>query len=115
MNNDLDSEVLVGTTTQNIAQLKNRNEIPKMYSLLMHNSDIISFEFVLEVLSTVFDKNFEEAMALALIAHTQGKALIGVYTKKQAERKISKVDNLNSRAVENGEIGEPLVIEMKEE
>lgn len=112
--NDEDLDVLNANEVQNTTKVKNRNKTPKMYSLLMHNSDIISFEYVLIVLSEIFQKDFQEAMDIAIIAHRQGKSLVGVYTKMQAEQKLRKLDKMNAEAVESGIIGEALIIEMKE-
>lgn len=93
---------------------KNKNEPPKMVELIMKNSDIISFDFVLEVLSEVFGKGFEDAMQISLIAHLTGKALVEVCTKAKAERKLKKVAAKNQQALEAHRIGEALEIEMKE-
>lgn len=100
----------IKTTTIN----KNENEPPQMVALIVKNSKKISFDFVWEVLSEVFGKSFDDAMQISLIAHLTGKALIEVYPKAKAERKLKKVAAKNQQALEAERIGEALEIEVKE-
>jgi len=61
---------------------------PPKYSILMHNDDYTTMEFVVEVLTNDFSKSSEEAMALMLKVHQEGKAVAGTYSLDIAETKI---------------------------
>ncbi|WP_456479432.1 ATP-dependent Clp protease adaptor ClpS, partial [Nautilia sp.] len=40
--------------------------MPKLYKVMLLNDDYTTFDFVIEVLKTVFHKNEDEAVALTL-------------------------------------------------
>ena len=64
---------------------------PPKFAVLLHNDDYTTMEFVVEILTTDFSKSSEEAMALMLKVHHQGKAVAGIYSCEIAESKIAKV------------------------
>jgi ATP-dependent Clp protease adaptor protein ClpS len=64
---------------------------PPKYSVLLHNDDYTTMEFVVEVLTIDFSKSSEEAMALMLKVHQEGKAVAGTYSLDIAETKVVKV------------------------
>ena len=64
---------------------------PPKYAVLLHNDDYTTMEFVVEVLTTDFSKPSEEAMAIMLKVHQEGKAVAGVYSFDIAESKVVKV------------------------
>ncbi len=64
---------------------------PPKFAVLLHNDDYTTMEFVVEVLTNDFSKSSEEAMALMLKVHHEGKAVAGLYSHEIAEMKISKV------------------------
>lgn len=64
---------------------------PPKYAVLLHNDDYTTMEFVTEVLTLDFSKPSEEAMALMLKVHEEGKAVAGVYSFDIAETKIAIV------------------------
>lgn len=53
---------------------------PQMYDVVMHNDDITTMEFVVDVLCRVFYKSAENATQLMLDVHTKGAAIVGTYT-----------------------------------
>jgi ATP-dependent Clp protease adaptor protein ClpS len=61
---------------------------PPKYGVLMHNDDYTTMEFVVEILTNDFSKSSEEAMALMLKVHQEGKAVAGVYSLEIAETKV---------------------------
>jgi len=83
--------------------------IPKMYKVILHNDDYSTFEFVIEVLMEVFNKNENEAINLTLKVDREGYAIIGTYPKEIAETKVSLVKEM---AKENNF---PLLATMEEE
>ena len=64
---------------------------PPKYAVLLHNDDYTTMEFVIEVLTTDFSKPSEEAMALMLKVHQEGKAVAGIFSFDIAETKVAIV------------------------
>jgi ATP-dependent Clp protease adaptor protein ClpS len=82
---------------------------PKKYKVLILNDDYTSMEFVIDVLMTIFHKNYQEAEAVMLEVHKKEKGVCGVYTYEIAETKVMQV---HKRARDSGF---PLRAEMEEE
>lgn len=74
-------------------------QYPRMYYVIMHNDDITTMEFVVDMLRTVFFKPEAEAQALMLTVHQKGKAVIGTYSLDIA---VSKSQKAMSMAREQG-------------
>jgi ATP-dependent Clp protease adaptor protein ClpS len=64
---------------------------PPQFKVVLLNDDFTPFDFVITVLTEVFRKSVDEAEALAVQIHLDGKGLCGVYVKDIAEQKQSKV------------------------
>ena len=64
-----------------------RTAPPPMYSVVLHNDDFTTFEFVIEVLTQICNISKEQAFLVAKAVHEQGKGSAGVYTKDVAETK----------------------------
>jgi ATP-dependent Clp protease adaptor protein ClpS len=88
---EFDEEV----TTESREKLKK----PPLYRVLLHNDDYTTMEFVVYVLSTVFQKSEADAFRVMLQVHTQGIGVAGVYTYEVAEMKVERVTQL-ARAAE---------------
>lgn len=56
----------------------------------MHNDDITTMEFVVNVLRTVFFKTAEAATTLMLDVHHKGSAIVGTYSYDIAASKANK-------------------------
>ena len=67
---------------------------PRKWAVILLNDDFTTFDFVIEVLASVFHKKHEEAQALAMEIHKQGSAVAGVYTHEIAETKAAHVNAL---------------------
>lgn len=87
-----------------IIEKKNSKQIlkikkPPLYNVILHNDDVTTFDFVILVLMEIFNKNQEEATALTIQIHEQGKAIVATYpyeiaiTKKQITDINSKRNN----------------------
>ncbi|BCS95949.1 ATP-dependent Clp protease adapter protein ClpS [Desulfoluna limicola] len=76
-----------------------RLEEPPMYRVYLINDDYTPMDFVVDILMTVFRKSREDANAIMLLVHHQGKGLCGVYTYEVAE---TKVDTVHEIAEESG-------------
>jgi len=64
---------------------------PKMYKVIIHNDDYSTFDFVINILIDIFNKEREEAIELTFKIDEVGFAVVGVYPKEIAETKISLV------------------------
>ena len=66
-----------------------RIEEPRQYKVIFHNDDIPTMEFVTEVLRRVFNKPVDEAVALMMKVHREGRAIVGIYSYDIAMTKAS--------------------------
>ncbi len=71
-----------------------RTKKPPMYKVLLHNDDYTTREFVVWVLTSVFHKNENEAVAIMSHVHNNGVGVAGVYTFEVAETKVTKTLHL---------------------
>jgi len=62
-----------------------------MWNIVFYNDDYTSMEFVIFVLTKVFHRSTEDALALTFAVHTQGKGIAGTYTFEVAEQKQCEV------------------------
>ena len=76
------------------ARARVRDKQPPMFSVLMHNDDYTTMEFVVEVLIAVFRKSPTEANRIMLHIHFKGAGLCGIYPYEIAETKVSKVHDM---------------------
>src|SRR4051812_44378620 len=61
------------------------------YALILHNDDLHSFEYVIEVLRKVLGCTTERATQLAMEAHTQGRTIIWSGPLEVAELKRDQI------------------------
>ena len=71
-----------------------RVDKPRMFKVLLHNDDYTSMEFVVEVLTTVFQKTKVEATRVMLLVHQTGKGVAGIYTREVAEARVARTLSL---------------------
>ena len=64
---------------------------PSMWNIVFYNDDFTPMDFVVFVLTRVFHRSTEDALALTLIVHTKGKGIAGTYTYEVAEQKQCEV------------------------
>lgn len=64
---------------------------PKKYKVLLLNDDYSTMEFVIEVLIKIFRKDIEEANAIMLNVHKNGKSVCGIYSYEIAATKVAQV------------------------
>jgi ATP-dependent Clp protease adaptor protein ClpS len=60
---------------------------PSMWNIVFYNDDYTSMDFVVFVLTKVFHRSTEDALALTMAVHTQGRGIAGTYTFEVAEQK----------------------------
>ncbi len=67
---------------------------PKLYKVVLLNDDYTTFDFVIEILKTIFYKNEEEAINITLKVDKNGSAEVGVYPYEIAQMKVEKTHTL---------------------
>jgi len=66
-------------------------KVPKLYKVILLNDDYTTFDFVIEILKTIFYKSEEEAINLTLKVDREGSAVVGVYPYEIAQMKVDKM------------------------
>lgn len=61
---------------------------PPLYSVSLLNDDFTTQEFVVQILTSYFNKTDSEAFDIMLSVHSQGKGLAGIYSHDVAETKV---------------------------
>ena len=64
---------------------------PKLYKVILHNDDYSTFDFVIQVLMEIFNKQNDEAISLTLKVDREGFAVVGIYPFDIAETKVNMV------------------------
>jgi ATP-dependent Clp protease adaptor protein ClpS len=78
-------------TRKPLFDLLERDEVktkrPSMWNIVFYNDDYTPIDFVQFVLMKVFRRSIEDALALTMAVHTEGKGIAGTYTFEVAEQK----------------------------
>ena len=88
---------MTGNQTRVDVKRHTRTRQPPMYTVLMHNDDYTTMEFVVETLVAVFHKSPTEANRVMLHIHFKGAGICGTFPYEIAETKISKVHDMARR------------------
>lgn len=67
---------------------------PKRYAVVLLNDDYTPMEFVVYILQRIFYKNRQQAQHIMMEAHTNGKAICGIYSQDVAKTKVAQVKTL---------------------
>ncbi|MBW2193772.1 MAG: ATP-dependent Clp protease adapter ClpS, partial [Deltaproteobacteria bacterium] len=73
------------------SETHDKSQEPPMYKVLLLNDDYTTMDFVVQILTTVFNKSAEDATRITLNVHRKGFGLCGVYVYEVAETKIETV------------------------
>lgn len=87
-------------SSENQPLVENAQEIqePKLYKVIMHNDNITTMDFVVQILVDVFHKSVEDASEIMMKIHTQGKEICGIYPREIAEFRIFRTFQLAKNA-----------------
>ncbi len=67
---------------------------PRRYKVIILNDDFTTFEFVIEVMMSVFGKTQQQAEDIAEETHIRQKALVGRYPLDIARSKVAKATRM---------------------
>ena len=87
LNNDKKNDFQRGV----MLETKPKTKKPSMYNVLLLNDDYTPMEFVIIVLSKIFNKKQEEATQIMLHVHKKGVGVCGTFTYEVAESKCKSV------------------------
>ena len=65
--------------------------VPRMYKVIMLNDDYTTMDFVVMVLEKIFHLPSDRAQQVMMTIHTEGQAVVGVYTLDIAKTKVGQV------------------------
>lgn len=63
--------------------------VVRKYNVIIYNDNKTTFDFVMELLQSVFDYNVADAAKTTRQIHVEGKAIVATYTKEVADEKVS--------------------------
>lgn len=65
--------------------------VSRMYKVIMLNDDYTTMDFVVMVLEKIFHLPSDRAQQVMMTIHTEGQAVVGVYTLDIAKTKVGQV------------------------
>lgn len=78
-------------STQLDTQTTTKLKVPSLYKVVLLNDDFTPMDFVIEVLTHIFNKSAIEATTICMDVHNNGRAVVGTYTYEVADQKIYEV------------------------
>ena len=78
---------MTDTAIKTLTKEKIKIEEPAKYDVVFLNDEVTTFEFVVKVLTQIFGKTTDQAIALTKQIHEQGKGIVGTYIYEIAEQK----------------------------
>ena len=92
--NDPDRNIERGVATK----VREKTKKPSMYRVILMNDDYTPMEFVVQILTAIFNKNQEDAYRIMLNVHKNGLGVCGIYTFEIAETKVAQVMDAAKRS-----------------
>lgn len=80
--------------TDSTVKEKIKIQPPKQFKVIILNDDYTPFDFVIEVIMNVFNKNHREAESIMARAHRSGKAICGIFPKEIADLKVEQIEDM---------------------
>ncbi len=77
-----------------VAESSEKVEQPPLFTVLLHNDDYTTMDFVVWVLQSVFSMPEEQAIQIMLNVHVKGVGVAGIYTYEVAEMKVERTTAL---------------------
>lgn len=86
---------MAGSQTQTQTRTRANIKYPDRWNVMFHNDDFTPMDFVVQLLVEIFDKSLDEARAVTMAIHEQGKAAAGTYFYEVAEQKASEASTVS--------------------
>ena len=67
-----------------------KTELEPLYRVIIHNDDVTPMDFVVNVLTSIFNLSRPDAMDVMLTAHFKGSAYVQTLPKAEAQKRINK-------------------------
>ena len=75
-------------------EVDERTRLAPRWKVILHNDDVTTFEFVIDLLRSLFHKPHAEAVRLTFEVHTTGCALVEITSFERAELYVEQVRSL---------------------
>jgi ATP-dependent Clp protease adaptor protein ClpS len=72
-------------------RVRTQKKEPALYKVVLLNDDYTTMEFVISVLTSIFQKSPSEAYQIMMHVHVNGRGIAGVYPWEVAETKAEAV------------------------
>ena len=72
------------------SHVRSESELESLFRVLIHNDDVTPYDYVIQVLGTIFNLSHEMAEHITWVAHTEGIAPVVTRPRSEAERLVSK-------------------------
>jgi len=86
------------TTTDVEYVVISAEELERPYRVIIENDDVTPMDFVVMVLLTIFELDFESAMQVMLDAHYNGRALVRTLPLEDAQQRVYSAKSLAREA-----------------
>lgn len=83
------------------------------YAVILHNDDLNTVEFVIEVILKVFHYPLEKAVALMMEAHNTGRSIVWSGSKEVAELKADQIRSCGADPVMKERGAQPLQVSIE--
>lgn len=87
ININMETPKMTQVDYRTLEKIKNLIEEPGHYKVIFVNDNVTPMEFVIDVLQKIFKHDQEAAGAITMSVHTDGSAVVGVYSFEVAEQK----------------------------
>lgn len=74
-----------------LEKAEEKTKEPEQYKVVLHNDDFTPKAFVVDIILSVFHKEYQEATTIMLRAHRNGRAVVEIYTWDIATTKAEQV------------------------
>lgn len=87
---DPDEDVQTDTDIDLEFVVMDEEELERPYRVIIHNDDVTTFEFVINILVTVFEMTFTRATHIAFETHSTGASYVCTLPLEEAKSKVFK-------------------------
>ncbi len=85
---------MFGAATITESETKTKTRLAPQWKVILHNDDVTTFEFVIELLIKIFHKERAEAVRLTNLVHHTGLAIVEITSRERAELYVDQVKSL---------------------